>query len=578
MKKVLFVLSVLLVFAVTAANTATITATASENATQSGTWGQLSWEFEKSTGTLVISGNGEMQDINGNLVDAWKPYTEFIKTVIIEDGVTTVGDYAFAWCYNLESVTIPNGIISIGKHAFDSCQALTAISIPPSVTEIGEYAFYLLGGCDTFNVYISDLAAWCNVNFEDSFSNPLNSAVWGNLYVNNQLVTNLAIPQGVTRINSYAFYGCRGITCVQIPDSVAEIGNAAFLCSHLYVVCNHSDLPITFGSTEHGYLGYDAKLTIDKNGTPTYRNDNANIEYFHTSDGFLFEQQNGSYTLIAYFGTEEEVTLPNDANGLPYQIERMRGIRYAVLPNGMEQINENAFYSCPSLIGITIPKSVTDIGGCALAECPNLATITYLGTADQWETVTKGTNWDALSEGYAISYHEDHNWDFDGTINLPTHLREGSKSFTCLDCGAKKTESIPQTSAHTWSDYGNYNENQHQRTCPCGEIEYTDHVYDDQENTACDLCGYSKEIGTPAPEINTGDLTIEPSVDTDIHPTISDVEITIDTANVTVTPNINTNQNDLGFYVGCRSASACSAVFLLTVVLGAIGVLRKRKA
>ncbi len=603
MKKVLFVLSILLALTVTAVNAATITVTA-DPASDSGTWGDLSWTFDASTGTLTVSGHGAMPNLNGNLVDAWSPHTEFIKTVVIEEGVTTIGDYAFMNCYFLENIVIPNGVTSIGKQAFTYCQKMTNISIPPSVTEIGESAFYYFGQ-DTLNVYISDLAAWCNIDFNDSFSNPLNSAAWGSLYVNDNLITHLVIPQGVTRIGSYAFYGCRGITCVQIPNSVTEIGHCAFVCDHLYVVYNNSDISLTVGSTEHGSLGYNAKLIIDKNGNPTYRNDNAEIEYF-TSDNFLFEKQNGSYTLIAYFGAEEKVTLPKDANGSAYKAERMRGVRHAVLPNGTERVDENAFYSCPTLISISIPRSVTSIGGCALAECPNLTAIAYLGTADQWETVTKGTNWDAASGTYSLSYHENHtvqwsiqdsqyhqgvcsvcgetvaeahDWDFDGTINLPTHLREGSKSFTCLDCGATKTESIPPKTAHDWSDYNIHDENQHCRTCPCGEREYADHVYADQEDTDCNLCGFSNTVETNVPDVNTGDLTLEPSVDTNIHPSISDGEITIESADVSIDPNIETptNENGMEIYIGCRSSAACSTAFLLTVMLGTTILPRKKK-
>ena len=135
---------------------------------------------------------------------------EPITSLVIPDSVREIGSYAFMWCDLLTRVTIPPSLKSVSFSAFENCRALKRVDI-------------------------SDLAAWCAIFWGGTQTNPLSYA--HNLYLNEKLVTNLVIPDGVTEIGGSAFEGCTSITSVSFPDGLNVIGSCAFMgCASLTYV------------------------------------------------------------------------------------------------------------------------------------------------------------------------------------------------------------------------------------------------------------------------------------------------------------------------------------------------------
>ena len=239
---------------------------------------------------------------------------------------STFGDNPFFNKASLKSVTIGNCVTSIGKYEFSGCTGLRNISIGNSVTSIGKDAFE---GCtDLATTYISDLAAWCNIDFYDYNVNPAR-----NLYLNEELVTNLVIPDGVTEIKSYAFYYCASLTSITIPNSVTSIGNYAFEgCSGLTSVT----IPNSVTSISEGAFAYCTGLN--------------------------------------------SVTIPNSVTSIGNSaFSCCSGLTSITIPNSVTSIGGWAFYYCTGLTSITIPNSVTSIGSQAFSYCDALTSIYLLG-------------------------------------------------------------------------------------------------------------------------------------------------------------------------------------------------------
>ena len=145
-------------------------------------------------------------------------------TITLPESLKTIGRYAFYECEGLRSVVMaPNSVTSIGESAFSQCRGIESIVIPESLKTVDYGAFT---GCNIDTVCISDLGAWCDINFWNSNSNPVNGSE--GLYLNGEKIVDLVIPVGVSAVKKEAFAGYKGLNSATIANSVKSIGYNAF--------------------------------------------------------------------------------------------------------------------------------------------------------------------------------------------------------------------------------------------------------------------------------------------------------------------------------------------------------------
>ncbi len=210
-----------------------------------------------------------------------------LYTITLSSNITAIENSAFFGCANLQAIDIPEGVTSISSLAFSGCRNLTTISIPSTLTSIGGNAFTNCSSLTAIN--ISDIAKWCQITFTNNAANPLFFA--NSLYLNGELVTNLTLPEGLTKIGDFAFSQCTTIVNATLPSTLTTIGSYSFWgCTNLLYIT----IPASVDS-----IGSQAFRSCEKLGIVTFEDTST---WYHTNSSSGYYQKTG--------GTEISVAYP----------------------------------------------------------------------------------------------------------------------------------------------------------------------------------------------------------------------------------------------------------------------------
>lgn len=371
---------------------------------ESGTCGSnLTWNLNDSI--LTISGSGSMKNYNTSSSPApWYSIRASINRVIIQEGCTSIGNCAFQNCSTMASITIPRSITQVGYYAFTNCDNLEA-------------------------VYISDIAAWCNISFEDPRlpnSNPLEKA--HHLFYQNNEVTNLVIPDGVSNIKARAFCGCTGLTSIDIPNSVTSIGISAFEgCTNLLFV----NIPNSVTNIGKVAFQHCAGLT-----SVTMPNSITSI---------------GDYAFQFCTGLTS-VTISNSITSIGERtFDGCKSLTFIEIPNSVTSIGNEAFRDCIGLTSVVIPTSVKNIGNSAFERCIGLTSI-YISDVAAWCSIV-------FSGYFANPLYYAHNLYLNGELVnemiIPSDIT-AIQNYAFYNCTSLVSVDIPEnvTSMGSWAFYG----------------------------------------------------------------------------------------------------------------------------
>lgn len=230
----------------------------------SGNHGELKWELYHS-GELVFSGEGEIEENSDK--NGWAQYSPYIKTIIINEGITEIDENLFSGMKSLEKVSLPKSLKKVDERAFADCSLLKEIALPDGVTTVEDYAFENSGlekikigagvteigplafsGCKMKDINVSEnnnafstdkygvlftkdktKLVWYSLGFlMNSYNVPESVTVIGNNAFGNEYLSSVVLHEGLAEIGKNAFADCISLKSIEIPSTVTEIGSGAF--------------------------------------------------------------------------------------------------------------------------------------------------------------------------------------------------------------------------------------------------------------------------------------------------------------------------------------------------------------
>ena len=291
--------------------------------------------------------------------------------VTLPGGLTNIGDRAFSECSSLICINIPEGVTSIGVGAFLGCSSLTSISIPKSVVSIGDWAFSSCSNLES--VSITDLAAWCQIDFDRDVSNPL---YWAkNLYLNGVLLKSIEVPTKAGAIKSYAFCNYKNLTSISISEGITAIGTSVFSgCSSLSTV-NIAEGVMDIGSSTfedcNNLISINIPSSVATIDRDTFWNCRAltDVRITDLDAWFQIEFADGFASPFYY------------AKNLYLNGQLVESLE---IPGSVSVIPAGLFRNAACLKRVAIPRSLAGVAANAFENCTNITEVFYEGSESEW--------------------------------------------------------------------------------------------------------------------------------------------------------------------------------------------------
>lgn len=320
----------------------------------------LTWSID-GDGTLVISGSGAMSDLS-SYNHPMENYKDVITSIVIENGVTYIGENAFYSLSNVKSVSIADSVTNIGPSAFQYCSSLKSVTIPDSVTVIGFRAFGDCAGLKTVTVSnnLTELGggAFYNGGLTTITLPGSLTTIGSGIFTSCDDLTSVVLSSGITKITAYEFEDCPKLKSVTVPDTVTSIGQEAFKNSGI------TSITIPAGVT---VISADAFNDCGSLATVTL---SAGLE--EIGDNAFYGCRKLTSITIPY-------TVKTIGENAFYQCYALATVEFsstAANPTALKSTGKGAFMYCTALTAVDIPSGITEISPLTFRGCTKLASVT----------------------------------------------------------------------------------------------------------------------------------------------------------------------------------------------------------
>ena len=369
---------------------------------------KLTWKLDDE-GVLTVSGTGRMKNYPSSKSMPWYNYADQVKKIVLEKGVTSVGDFAFYGLKGLTEINLPKGLEIVGDYSFKNCISLEKAELPKTAWKIGESAFY---GCKSLKEMnmpdsITVMGAYAFKGCERMEKLHISTSLVGlneAAFYGCSSLKEITVPDAIKRIDGYVFKNCSGLTAVNLSPNLTKLGESAFYgCSSLqkleipknvtviggYTFKNCTSLKSVTLPSELKRIGEAAfygcysleNLAIPKNVTEI------SSYAFRKCSGLKNVEFSAELTTIgesAFYGCESIVSLALPEKLVKigaYAFKNCTGVLETNLPDSLETLGESAFYGCTGMKTIVIPCNVKTIKAYAFSRCTALTDIEFRGDA-----------------------------------------------------------------------------------------------------------------------------------------------------------------------------------------------------
>ena len=323
----------------------------------------LNWSYDAENETLIISGQGEMDNYSRSA--PWSIFKEKITQIILEDGITYIGTYAFYGC-NIEKIVFPSTVKSVGEYAFDNCDNLTEIVLNEGIEEIKDYAFM-----DSAVKAINFPSTLKNITGKIFYRSPLEKITVSSLNPWYTSKDGVLFNKEMTVL--YMYPADREISSYIVPDSVEKVGDYAFCYSKLKEIAIPDSVKnlgegVFWGSSIESLVLPDSVISIGSHLCMMCKS----LKTIEIGDGLT------SLENATFFSCEslEKVKIGNSMIDLGYEaFGGCTSLKEVQLPDGLLNIGKVTFEDCTSLETINFPKSLEIIGERAFESCSSLKTV-----------------------------------------------------------------------------------------------------------------------------------------------------------------------------------------------------------